>query len=313
MEFCLSIEIQEGMTYADTLAMTLAGEKAGFHSSLLAEHYYPSSGRPVEIAADAWVFLGALARDTTRIRLGTLVSPVTFRHPSVLAKMAASLDHLSNGRAELGVGAGWLVDEHSAHGFPFGSGPERVDLLEEQLQVITGLWSQDPFSYSGKHYQLADCHFTPRPVQQPRLPIIVGGASAATRLPRLAARYGDEYVVGRGTPELCREVRDRLDRDCARIGRDPSEVSLALFAGLCVGETEQEVARLLGRMMEGARPHMQNTETWILGTPEQVTERLRQFSAAGVRRLMFSVDNDLHRDMVTLLGERVAPLVRAGA
>lgn len=313
MEFCLSIEIQEDMTYADTLAMTRAGEEAGFHAALLAEHYYPSSGRPVEIAADAWVFLGALARDTARIRLGTLVSPVTFRHPAVLAKMATSLDHLSDGRAELGIGAGWLAAEHSAHGFPFGSGPERVDLLEEQLQVITGLWGGGPFSHSGTHYQLADCHFTPQPVQRPRLPILVGGASSARRLPRLAARYGDEYVIGRGTPAICRETRDLLDRACATIGRDPAEVSLALFAGLCIGETEREAERALGRMMEGARPHMQNTETWIYGSVEQAAERLRQLAAAGVRRVMVSVDNDLHRDMVTLLGARVAPLLREGA
>lgn len=308
MDFCLSIEIQQGMSYDDTLAMARAGEAAGFQAALLAEHYYPSSGYADMISADAWVFLGALARDTAQIRLGTLVSPVTFRHPSVLAKMAASLDHISGGRAELGIGAGWLVDEHRAYGFPFGSGPERVDLLEEQLQIITGLWSQDPFSYSGKHYQLEDCHFAPRPVQS-RLPILVGGASAAKRLPRLAARYGDEYVIGRGSVELCREVRERLDRDCAKIGRDPGEVSLALFSGLCVAETEAEVQRHLATMLAGARPHMQDTSTWILGTPEQAAARLRELSAVGVRRLMFSVDNDLHREMVTLLGERVAPLL----
>jgi alkanesulfonate monooxygenase SsuD/methylene tetrahydromethanopterin reductase-like flavin-dependent oxidoreductase (luciferase family) len=313
MDFCLSIEIQEGLTYADTLAMTLAGEAAGFSAALLAEHYYPSSGRPDLMAGDAWVFLGGLARETTRIRLGTLVSPVTFRHPAVLAKMAATLDHLSAGRAELGIGAGWLLEEHRAHGFPFGTGPERVDLLEEQLQVITGLWRDDPFSHSGAHYQLAECHFTPRPVQRPRIPILVGGASTATRLPRLAARYADEYVIGTGTPELCRAVRERLDRDCERAGRAPRDLSLALFAGLCVAETEAEVARRLARMMAGARPHMQDTSTWILGTPEHAAARLRELAAAGVDRLMFSVDNDLHREMVPLLGERVAPLVREGA
>lgn len=308
MEFCLSIEIQEGLTYADTLAMTRAGEEAGFGASLLAEHYYASSGRPELMSADAWTFLAALARETTRIRLGTLVSPVTFRHPAVLAKLAASLDHVSGGRAELGLGAGWLPAEHRAYGFPFPEGPRRVDLLEEQLRIITGLFNEDPFSFSGAHYQLEDCRFTPRPVQA-HLPIIVGGDAGAKRLPRLAARYADEYVIGRGTPALCREVRERLDRDCERAGREPGAVSLALFAGLCVAETEDEVQRLLARMMEGARPHMQDTSTWIMGTPEQAAERLRALEAAGVRRLMFSVDNDLHREMLPLLGARVAPLV----
>jgi len=313
MKFCLSIEIQEGLDYAATLALTQAGEAVGFDAALLAEHYYSSSGHLDRMAADAWVFLGALARETERIRLGTLVSPVTFRHPVVLAKMAASLDHLSGGRAELGLGAGWLAAEHAAHGFPFPPGPARVDLLEEQLQVITGLWSHDPFSHAGTHYQLEECHFTPQPIQRPRLPLLIGGTATATRLPRLAARYADEYVLGMGTPAQCRAVRDRLDRDCTAAGRDPRAVSLALFAGVCVGETEGEVERSLARLMEGARPHMQNLDTWILGTPERAVERLREFAAAGVERLMFSVDHDLHRAMVTLLGERVAPLLRANA
>lgn len=313
MKFCLSIEIQEGLSYAETLALTRAAEASGFDASLLAEHYYSSSGHFDRIAADAWVFLGALARETERIRLGTLVSPVTFRHPSVLAKMAASLDHLSDGRAEVGLGAGWMAAEHAAYGFPFAAGPARVDLLEEQLRVITGLWSQDPFSHAGTHYHLEECHFTPRPVQQPRLPILVGGGTASTRLPRLAARYADEYVIGVGTPAVCRAVRERLDRDCAAAGRDPRALSLALFCGVCVAETERDVERTLERLQEGARPHMQNLETWVLGTPERAAERLRELAAAGVDRMMFSVDHDLHREMVTLLGEQVAPLVSAGA
>src|SRR4030081_244701 len=161
MKLCLSIEIQEGMSYADTLAMTRAGERLGFDSSLLAEHYYPS-GKPElyaggfgeRDAADAWIYLAGLARETNKIRLGTLVSPVTFRHPVVLAKMAATLDQLSDGRAELGIGAGWLEPEHRAFGFASPAPARRVDLVEEQLQVITGLWSQDPFSHSGPAYQL---------------------------------------------------------------------------------------------------------------------------------------------------------------
>ncbi len=311
MKFCLSIEIQEGLSYAATLALTRDAEAVGFDASLVAEHYYSSSGHFDRMAADAWVFLGALARDTQRIRLGTLVSPVTFRPPAVLAKMATSLDHLSNGRAELGIGAGWMAAEHAAHGFPFGSGPERVDMLEEQLKIINGLWSEDPFSFTGEHYQLAECHFTPQPTQRPRLPIIVGGGTAAKRLPRLAARYGDEYVMGLGTPTECRAVRERLDRHCEEAGRDPRAVSLALFAGVCVAETERDAERTLEQLQEGSRPHMRNLDTWIYGTPEQAAERLRNFAAAGVDRMMFSVDHALHLEMVTLLGTQVAPLVSA--
>jgi len=313
MDFCLSIEIQEGLSYAQTAALTQAAERSGFTTALLAEHYYASSGHFDRMSADAWVFLGALARETTRIRLGTLVSPVTFRHPSVLAKLAATLDHLSDGRAELGLGAGWLAAEHAAFGFPFPAGPARVDLVEEQLQVIAGLWSQDPFSHQGQHYQLEACHFTPRPVQQPRPPILLGGTPTATRLPQLAARYADEYNLGLGTPAACRATRARLDRACAKLGRDPATLSLSLFAGVCVGATEPEVARSLALLLEGARPHMQSLDTWITGTPEQAAAKLRALGAAGVRRLMFSVEHERHGEMVALLGERVLPLVNASA
>ena len=309
MKLCLSIEIQEGLTYEDTLAMTRAAEEAGFDAALLAEHYYASSGNLDRISADAWVYLGGLARETRRIRLGTLVSPVTFRHPSVLAKMAATLDHQSGGRAELGLGAGWLESEHAAYGFDFPAPAARVDEMEEQLRVITGLWTEDPFSYAGPRYRLEECRFTPRPVQQPGPPILIGGRPTSRRLPRLAARFANEYVVALATAEECRAARERLDRACAEVGRDPATLSLALFAGVGVAETEAELERVMEKLLEGTRPHMRNTDTWVLGTPERAAERLRELSAAGVDRLMFSVENALHREMVPLLGERVAPLV----
>jgi alkanesulfonate monooxygenase SsuD/methylene tetrahydromethanopterin reductase-like flavin-dependent oxidoreductase (luciferase family) len=306
MEFCLSIEIQEGMTYADTLAMTRAGEEAGFHAALLAEHYYPSSGIMDRMSADAWVFLGGLARDTRRIRLGSLVSPVTFRHPSVLAKMAATLDHMTGGRAELGIGAGWLESEHAAYGFLFAEPAQRVDLMEEQLQVVTGLWSHDPFTFDGAHYHLKDCHFTPKPVQRPRLPILVGGRPTSVRLVRLAAQCAEEFVIALATPAQCRDVRERLDRACEKEGRDPASLGLAVFCGLCVAETEREAAELRERLLAESRPHMRNTELWVMGTPEPAADQVRQFSAAGVGRLMYSVENDTHRAMVPVLGEVLA-------
>lgn len=306
MEFCLSIETQEGMSYADTLAMTRAGEEAGFHAALLAEHYYPSSGIKERMSADAWVFLGGLARETTRIRLGSLVSPVTFRHPSVLAKMVATLDHMTNGRAELGIGAGWLESEHVAYGFPFPEAARRVDLMEEQLQVVAGLWSRDPFSFSGEHYHLQDCHFTPKPVQRPRPPILVGGRPTSVRLVRLAAQYGDEFVIALATPAQCREVRARLDESCEKVRRDPATLGLAVFCGLCVAGTEREADELRARLLAESRPHMRNTELWVMGTPEPAAEQVRQFAAAGVGRLMYSAENDLHRAMVPVLGEVLA-------
>jgi luciferase-like monooxygenase len=210
----VSIEIQEGMSYGETLALARAAERAGFDAALLAEHYCASSGSTDPLAPEAWVYLAALARDTEWIRLGTLVSPVTFRHPSVLAKLAATLDHVSDGRAELGLGAGWLESEHASYGFDFPPPAERVDLLEEQLKVITGMWTRDPFTHEGQHYHLRDCSFTPRPVQQPHPPLIVGGRPTSRRLPRLAGRYAQEYCVAVPTPAECTQVAELLGQTC---------------------------------------------------------------------------------------------------
>jgi alkanesulfonate monooxygenase SsuD/methylene tetrahydromethanopterin reductase-like flavin-dependent oxidoreductase (luciferase family) len=311
MKLCLSIEIQEGMTYADTLAMTRAGEALGFDSALLAEHYYPSGqvdrykgGLGERMAADAWIYLAGLARETNKIRLGTLVSPVTFRHPVVLAKMAATLDHLSDGRAELGIGAGWLEPEHQAFGFEFPAPARRVDLVEEQLQVITGLWSQDPFTHSGQAYQLKEAHFTPKPVQHPRPTIIVGGRSTSERLPRLAAKYADEYVIGSPSLEDCRQVRQKLDRACEKNGRDPSEIRLSAFVAICVGQTQAEVDRALAEY-EATNPQyvrMQDGRpSWIEGTPAQAQAKLAALAEAGIDRALLSVNCSLHREMLPLL------------
>jgi alkanesulfonate monooxygenase SsuD/methylene tetrahydromethanopterin reductase-like flavin-dependent oxidoreductase (luciferase family) len=308
VKLCLSIEIQEGMSYADTLAMARVGEEIGFEAALLAEHYCPSGlaerYATQRDAADAWIYLAGLARETSRIRLGTLVSPVTFRHPSVLAKMAATLDHLSDGRAELGIGAGWLTSEHTAYGFDFPGPAPRVDLVEEQLQVITGLWSQDPFSHDGAAYHLWDCHFTPKPIQLPRPPILVGGRSTSERLPKLAARYADEYVVGPPSLDECAAVRRRLDRACEASGRDPSSVRLSAFVAMCVGSTEQDVQSAL-EAYEASNPQyvrmMDSRANWIMGTPEQARAQLAALAGVGVDRVLVSVNCDLHREMLPLL------------
>jgi alkanesulfonate monooxygenase SsuD/methylene tetrahydromethanopterin reductase-like flavin-dependent oxidoreductase (luciferase family) len=311
VQLCLSIEIQEGLTYDQTLALTRTAEDLNFQASLLAEHYYPTGvtdkyagGLGSRMAADAWIYLAALARDTQRIRLGTLVSPVTFRHPAVLAKMAATLDHVSDGRAELGIGAGWFPAEHAAYGFAFPDPKDRVDLVEEQLQVITGLFSQDPFSHHGRTFTLDDAHFTPKPVQQPRLTIIVGGSAAAQRLPRLAARYADEYVITLPSADQARAIRTRLDEACQKVGRDPATMRLAIFTPICVGATEQE-ARDRFEHLRATNPQylrMMNAETaWIMGSPDQAKAQLARLEEAGVARALLSVNCDLHREMLPLL------------
>jgi alkanesulfonate monooxygenase SsuD/methylene tetrahydromethanopterin reductase-like flavin-dependent oxidoreductase (luciferase family) len=289
----VSVEIQEGMSYDDARALVGAAEDAGYDAALLAEHYCASSGTEDRLAADAWVYLAALARDTERIRLGTLVSPVTFRHPSVLAKLAASLDHVSGGRAELGLGAGWLEAEHAAYGLPFPAAKERVDLLEEQLQVIAGLWTQEPFSHEGAAYRLEECRFTPKPVQRPHPPVIVGGRPASRRLPRLAARYAQEYVVSLPTPEECRQVAQLLDGACA----------LSVFTYLCVAEREDEARRRLARMTAGLRPEMRNEERWIVGAPDAARSQLDALAQTGVERVFLAAWDESHHEMLTLLAE----------
>jgi F420-dependent oxidoreductase-like protein len=320
LKACLSLEIQEGMRYPDTLRLAQTAEACGFDAALVAEHYTPSgpaelygqAGAGARMSPDAWVYLGGLARETTRIRLGTLVSPVTFRHPAVLAKMAATLDHLSQGRAELGLGAGWVELEHAAYGFPFPPAGERVSVLEEQLQVIVGLWSQTPFTHVGRRYALRECTFTPAPVQRPRPTIIVGGSTTAERLPRLAARYADEYDVGQATPEQCRAVRERLDRACEAVGRDPASLRLSVFLGVCVAETAAEVERLVDVICR-RDPQYERLRrlihTWVKGTPDEAAERLRALEAAGVERVMLSVNAPEHEAMVRLIGDRVLPLL----
>jgi alkanesulfonate monooxygenase SsuD/methylene tetrahydromethanopterin reductase-like flavin-dependent oxidoreductase (luciferase family) len=311
VKLCLSIEIQEGMSYADTLAMTRAGEALGWDSSLLAEHYCPSGpsgaypgGVAAWMSGDAWIYLAGLARETRSIRLGTLVSPVTFRHPSVLAKMAATLDHLSDGRVELGIGAGWLEAEHRAYGFDFGAPAERVDLVEEQLQIITGLWSQSPFTHHGRAYQLEDAQFTPLPVQRPRPTIIVGGRKTSQRLARLAARFADEYVIGQPTPGDCVAVRARLDAACQAYGRDPSSIRLSAFVPFCIAKTRAEVEQTM-ETYRATNPQyvgmMADTSTWLIGTPAEVRTQLETLAANHIDRVMVSVNCDLHREMLPLL------------
>ncbi len=314
MKLCLSIEIQEGMSYSDTLAMTLAGESLGFDSALLAEHYYPSGpldhyphGAGATMSADAWIYLAGLARETSKIRLGTLVSPVTFRHPVVLAKMAATLDHLSAGRAELGIGAGWLEAEHRAFGFAYPDGPKRVDLVEEQLTVINGLFtSTNGFTHSGPAYTLQEAHFTPRPVQRPRPTFIVGGRTTSRRLLRLAARYADEFVIGQPTPDEARSTRERLDEAAQRAGRAPGDISLSVFVPVAIGDSGADVDRHM-QTYRATNPQyvrmMDNLGTWLLGTPDQVADQLAALAAAHVSRVIVSVNCDLHREMLPLLAK----------
>jgi alkanesulfonate monooxygenase SsuD/methylene tetrahydromethanopterin reductase-like flavin-dependent oxidoreductase (luciferase family) len=218
--------------------------------------------------------------------------------------MAATLDHVSDGRAELGIGAGWLEPEHRAFGFEFPPPARRVDLVEEQLQVITGLWTHDPFTHSGAAYQLQDAHFTPKPVQQPHPPILVGGSASAVRLPKLAARYADEYVINSPSLDQCRSARQALDRACSANGRDPASIRLSAFVAISVGKAPSDVDAAFAAY-EASNPQyarmLDSRANWIVGTPDEAQAQLAALSAAGIDRALVSVNCDLHRDMLPLL------------
>ena len=225
MRLCVMIEGQEGVTWDEWLALARATEELGFEALFRSDHYGPVVAEEERGSLDAWATLAGLAAVTSRIKLGTLVSPATFRHPSVLAKNAVTVDHISGGRVELGLGAGWNESEHERYGFPFPALGERMDAFAEQLEIVHRQWQGEPFSFEGDHYRLTDSDPRPRPVQQPHPNLIVGG-SGRKRSVALAARWADEYNAVSPTPEKCRELRARIDAACEREGREPLPLSV---------------------------------------------------------------------------------------
>jgi F420-dependent oxidoreductase-like protein len=307
------IEGQEGVTWPQWLAIAEACEHHGVNSLFRSDHYMNLDGQhPERGSLDAWGTLCGLAAVTTTLRLGTMVSPASFRHPSVLAQLVVTADHISGGRIDLGLGAGWHEREHAAYGFPFADTGRRIDVLQEQLQIIHGTWGDEPFSFSGQYYQLEALEAQPKPVQRPHPPLIMGG-SAGPRGARLAARYADEYNTTFPSLEDVRERRARIDEACAAAGRDPIPFSImtGLVAGRDDGELRERVGRLAEKMGADAEVLLNDPPSgWIIGTVDHVLERLRALSEAGVARVMCQqlVHEDL--DAIALLGEQLAPQVR---
>ena len=311
MRVCLMIEGQEGVTWEQWHALGREVEDSGLEGLFRSDHYAGLMGDETRGSLDAWTQIAALGALTSRIRLGTLVSPITFRHPALLAKAVATADHVSGGRVELGIGAGWNVREHEAYGFRFPDLPERLELLEEQLELVVRQWTESDVSHDGRHYRLRSLDALPKPVQRPRPPVIVGGA-AKPRTARLAARYADEYNTNFATLEQCRERKARVDAACAEVGRDP--LVFSLMTGCVVAadrpELRDRVRRLMERMRVGGDPDefvRERGDVMILGTVDEVVERCRALEAAGVERIFLQhlVHDDL--EMVRLLGAEVAP------
>jgi F420-dependent oxidoreductase-like protein len=313
MEIALMIEGQEDVTWEDWLALAGACEANGVGTMFRSDHYLSVSDHVERGSLDAWITIAALAAETETLRLGTMVSPATFRHPAVLAKEVASADVISGGRVELGIGAGWWEREHELYGFDLPPVGPRLDAMEEQMQVILGHWGPGPFDFEGEHFRAKELDARPKPVQEPHPPVILGGSGGPRSL-RLAAAYADEYNVVMGTPEKIAEVRAGLDRACEAAGRDPATLPLSTMTNWLVGADREDLLVQAGRLAEwtgeggdgegyvAARP-----DSTILGTVEEAVEQLRALEAAGLARIM--AQHLLHRDLdaVELIGRQVAP------
>jgi F420-dependent oxidoreductase-like protein len=310
------IEGQEDVTWDDWVAIAGACERSGIRTLFRSDHYYSVYDEAERGSLDAWTTLAALAAVTEELRLGTLVSPATFRHPSVFAKSVATVDQISGGRVEPGLGAAWWDREHEAYGFDLPALGPRLKAFEEQLEVITRQWGDGAFSFAGEHFQVTDLDALPKPVQRPRPPLIVGGQGGPRSL-RIAARWGDEYNTFVGVDEVA-DLRRRLDAACESEGRDPATLPLSLLTGWIVGETRAEVvdrasrlAQWQGKGDDGERFLAEQDEGWIVGTVAEAVERLRALHEAGCSRVV--AQHLLHRDTdaIELIGREVGPLVEA--
>ena len=307
------IEGQEGVSWPQWLDLAQACERHGIGTLFRSDHYMNLDGQhPERGSLDAWGSLCALAAVTTTLRLGTMVSPATFRHPSELAKLVVTADHVSGGRVELGLGAGWHEREHAAYGFPFPPTSTRLDVLEEQLQVVLGTWTstlEKPFSFNGEHYQLDDLDAEPGPVQTPHPPLIMGG-SAGRRSAAMAARYADEYNTPFPTVDDVHERRERIERACADAGREM--LPFSIMTGVVVGADDADLRDRASRLEERSGfGHLvdEPPSGWIVGTVEAAAEQLRSLGAAGVDRVMCQQLRHDDLDAVALLGEQLAPAV----
>jgi len=305
------IEGQEGVSWEQWVAIARTCEATGFHGLFRSDHYLSFDDPPERGALDAWSTLSALAAVTERIRLGTMVSPVTFRHPAVLAKSVATADHVSGGRVELGLGAGWFEREHAAFGFPFPPDGERMEILAEQVEIVHRLWDRDEHevTFEGRHYRLDACVALPKPLQTPHPPLILGGG-AGPRASALAARWADEYNVNYLSPQDVVERRRRLSQACEAIDRDPATLRLSLMTGVVVGSDRAELERRAAALLahEGVDDDPATAiERWraerLVGTVDEVVTRLGEYAEAGVERVMLQLL--LHDDVeqVALVGD----------
>jgi alkanesulfonate monooxygenase len=299
-------EPQQGATYDDLVTVAQAAESLGFDAFFRSDHFLAIGGDGLPGPTDSWVTLGAIARETNRIRLGTLLTAATFRYPGPLAVAVAQVDAMSGGRVELGLGAAWYDDEHTAYGIAFPPLGERFERLEEQLAVITGLWATPPgerFSFRGKHYELADSPALPKPVQTPGPPIIIGGGGQR-RTPRLAAAFAHEFNLPFTSASDTGDQFERVRSACWSAGRDPASMVLSTAQVVCCGRNEAELA---ARASAIGREVAELRQNGLCGTPDEVVSKLATFAEVGASRAYLQVLDLRDPDHLALLGEAVLP------
>jgi F420-dependent oxidoreductase-like protein len=316
MRYALMTEPQQGLSYEEILSVARSAEEAGIEAFFRSDHYASFPGEGGLPTTDAWATLAGLARETSTIRLGVLVSPVTFRLPGNLAKVIQTVDEMSGGRLEAGFGAGWNEDEHAQLGIPFPSIGERYDMLEEQMAIIHGLWTEpDGWTYEGSHWQVrgSKAHGEIGRAGR-RHPHIVFGGKGGPRLAALVARYGDEFNLNSASPDDAPPAYARVRAAAKEIGRDPDEIVYSAMTGVLVAETDDDlrsrVADLLAALglgdVDGDAWLSERRKRWIMGTPDEALERVQALAANGTQRIMLQdfIPRDL--DHVRLLGRLFA-------
>ena len=309
MKLRIFTEPQQGASYFDLLAVAQRAEALGFDAFFRSDHYQRMGthfdGMPGP--SDAWITLAGIARETSTIRLGTLVNSSTFRNPGVLAISIANVDSMSNGRVELGLGAGWYLDEHRSYGIPFPPLGERFERLSEQLAIVTGLWNTpvgDTFDFTGKHYEVANSPALPKPVQSP-LPIIIGGGGPK-KTPALAARYAAEFNMPFQSVERFTAQCERVRGACAAINRDPASLVYSSALVACIGRNDAEIARraaAIGREVDELK------QNGACGTPAEAVEKLQQWSRAGADRIYLQILDLSDLEHLDLIASEVMPHV----
>ncbi len=320
MRFALMLESQMGLSYGDHVAIAKRAEANGLEALFRSDHYTSFPGPAGQPTTDAWTVMAGLARDTDRLGLGVLVSPVTFRHPGSFAKVVTTVDEMSGGRIEVGVGAGWNELEHRQLGLDFPPINERADLMEDQLAILHGLWGEpDGWSYAGHQVSINEADFHPKPVDVPGRPrtaiggarprILVGG-QGSPRSCRLAARYADEFNLSSSDATKARAVSVELDAACTAIDRDPSTLARSTMAGVLLGRNEAELADRLERVSRLMDPDGTDSDwlderlnRWIAGTPDDARAAVRRFAEAGIERIMLQDYLPWDLDMIDVMGE----------